>query len=97
MKSLFVAAGLLGAAGLITAVPASAQGMEVACSPAILCHIVGAPVESAEDIATGPQRAFTDIVTGPQCAFEDIVTGPRRALENLASPFGPAPSDEPEE
>ena len=94
MKSLFVAAGLFGAVGLLTAAPASAQDMEVACAPAILCHIVGAPGQAAGDIVTGPGRAFTDIVTGPGRALEDIVTGPGRALENLVSPFGPAPDPE---
>ena len=76
MKSLFVAAGLFGAVGLLTASPASAKEMDVECSPSILCQIVGAPGAAAEDIVTGPGRAFTDIATGPGRAAEDIVTGP---------------------
>ena len=57
MKSLIVVAGLIGAVGVLTAAPASAQGSSVACAPAILCHIVGIPGQAAEDIATAPGRA----------------------------------------
>src|SRR6478735_1560780 len=102
MKSLFVAAGLFGAFGLLTAAPASAEEMDVACSPAILCYIGGVPGQAVENIVTAPGRAyenvvtapgraFADIATAPGRAFTDIATAPQRAIDNIRSPFGPAP------
>ena len=90
MKSLLVAAGLIGAVGVLTAAPASAQGSSVACSPAILCHIVGIPGQAAADIATAPGRAYQDIVTTPGRAYQDIVTTPERAYQDIVTAPGRA-------
>ena len=100
MKSLFVVAGLFGAVGLLTAAPASAEGMEVACAPAILCHIAGAPGQAAENILTAPGRAYENIAGAPGRAYQNIAGAPGRAYQNIAgapqravdnirAPFGP--------
>ena len=93
MKSLFIAAGLFGALGLVTAAPASAEGMDVACSPAILCHIVGVPGQAAENIATAPGRAYQNIVTAPGLAYLNIATAPQRAFTDIATAPGRAFTD----
>ena len=85
MKSLFVAAGLFGAVGLLTAAPASAEESWVACAPAILCHIAGVPGQAAENIATAPGRAYQNIVTAPGRAYQNITTAPGHAYQNIAT------------
>ena len=69
-EELVVAAGLFGAVGLLTAAPASAEEMDVACSPAILCYIGGVPGQAVENIAHGAGRAYENVVTAPGRAFD---------------------------
>ena len=79
MKSLFVAAGLFVAVGLIAAAPASADGSSVACAPAFLCRIAGAPGQAAENIVTAPGRAYQNITGYPERAHQNITGYPGRA------------------
>ena len=102
MKRLFVAAGLFGAVGLLTAAPASARGdvrspaLRPSCATSSECpdarteNIVTAPGRAYQDIVTAPQRAYQDIVTAPGRAYQDIVTAPGRAYQDIVTAPGRA-------
>jgi hypothetical protein len=84
MKKTLIVAGLISAAGLLTAVPAGATPVStVGCSPVILCTIDGQIQESRTSVTgfvtEGPKtfvNSVTDLVTNGPKTFVNSITNP---------------------
>jgi hypothetical protein len=102
MKKTLIVAGLISAAGLLTAAPAGAETPDssVSCSPMPLCTIkgdVGVFVGSVGDFVLNGPGQFRDSVTGfvtegPQ-EFRDSVKsfvqdGPKTFRDSITNPGG---------
>ena len=98
-KTLFVA-GLIAAAGLVTAAPAAAEETTVSCSPMPLCTINGDVQEFqksfTEFFTNGPQQfqsSVTDFVTNQPKQFQDsvkdfVTEGPKTFRDSITNPGG---------
>jgi hypothetical protein len=99
MKKALIVAGLIGAAGLVAAAPASADST-VSCSPMPLCTINGDVQEFqktfTEFFTKGPQQfhgSVTDfVIKGPKefhDSVRDFVTeGPKTFRDSITNPGG---------
>ena len=88
MKRTLIVAGLISAAGLVMATPATAAPPDstVSCSPAFLCSV-------KSFVSDGPKTFVDSIKSGPK-TFADSVTsfvkdGPTTFVKSITDPFGP--------
>jgi hypothetical protein len=97
MKKTLIVAGLIAAAGLVTAGPAAAApDSSVTCSPVILCSVNGSIGEFTGSVnafvTEGPKTFQNSIVGGPQ-TFSDSVNdfvknGPKTFRDSITNPGG---------
>jgi ABC-type sugar transport system substrate-binding protein len=97
MKKTPIVAGLIAAAGLVTAGPAAAApDSNVSCSPVILCTITSNVDQFTGSVGAfitqGPKTFQDSIVNGPQTfngSVNDFITkGPKTFRDSITNPGG---------